>query len=241
MRYTNRHLLAIINHPRRGIALKDAPGDGGTGDSGGGTGNNDGGDDKGDSDTGDKKPDIKGDLDPDRAARSIAAARDGEKKAKAELKAEKDRVAAILKAAGLTPDGTQDPAEALKAAAAERDKATAAARDNAIELAIFRKAGKAGADPDRALDSRSVMAKFADLDPAAGDFGDKVEALLKQAVKNDPGLAASGATKSAGKSGGEFDGGSGGPGTAITEEQLAKMSSSEIAKAYAEGKLKHLM
>lgn len=212
MRYTNRRLLAAISYPHRGIALRDAPNDGGPGDGGGG-GN--GGDDKDgsgdDGDGDDKKPTIDGDLDPERAARTIAAARASEKKAKEELKAEKNRVAAILKAAGLTPDGKEDPAEALQKAVAERDAAATTARQNAIELAVYKVAGKkdVGADADAVLDSRGFMNRLKDADPNAADFHDQVKAAIKAAVKDNPRLAAQGAP--AGRMGSDITG-SGGTG-----------------------------
>jgi hypothetical protein len=188
---------------------------GGSGEGGDDTGSDDGSTDADQDGTtdqdgdGTKKPDIKGEFDPERHARSLAAAREGEKKAKAEAKAEKERVAAILKAAGLTPDGKTDPAEQLKAAAAERDKATAKARDTAVELAVYKTAGKAGGDPDAVLDSRGFLAQVADLDPDAADFADKVTAAVKAAVKANPKLAAASAGQGPGKQGADHSGGGG--------------------------------
>jgi hypothetical protein len=182
--------------------------DGGDGSSGGGTGSgaNSDGDDAGKAD--DNAPKIDGDFDADRARRAIAAARDAEKKAKGDAKVAKDQVAAILAAAGLKPDGTKDPAEQLKEAAAKADAAEKRARDTAVELAVYKSAGKAGADPDALLDSRGFLTAVADLDPDAADFGDKVTTAIKAAVKNNSKLAADGA-KGPGKQGADHSGNGG--------------------------------
>ena len=108
--------------------------------------------DQGDSD---KTPHITGDFDPDRAARTIAAARDGEKAAKAAAKQAQERLTAVLKAAGLTPDGKQDPAEQLRDALAERDKASTAARQSAVRLAVYQAAGEVG-DPPRTYSTAAL-------------------------------------------------------------------------------------
>lgn len=185
--------------PIYAIAGGSGEGDDDTGSDGGDGDGQDG--DTGQDGDGTKTPKIDGDVDKDRVARTIQAARDGEKKAKADAKAAKERVDAILKAAGLTPDGKTDPAEQLKAAAAERDKATAQARDTAIELAVYKAAGKAGGDPDAVLDSRGFLASVSELDPAAADFSDKVTAAIKAAVKANPKLAATPAGQGPGKQG----------------------------------------
>jgi len=150
----------------------------------GGTGEGD------DAKDGGKKPDIKGDVDPDRAARAIQAAREGEKAAKTAARIADERLKAVLAAAGLTADGKEDPAQQLKAAAEERDKAVAQARQTAVELAVYRSSSGAGADASALLDSRAFLTQVADLDPAAADFGDKVSAAIKAAIKANPKLAA---------------------------------------------------
>ncbi|MBN1174557.1 MAG: hypothetical protein JXA67_20480, partial [Micromonosporaceae bacterium] len=121
----------------------------------------------------------------------------------------KARTDAILKAAGLTPDGKTDPAEQLKAALAERDTAAAAARQTAVELTVYRTAGKAGADPDALLDSRTFLTAVAELDPAGADFADKVTDAIKTAVKTNPKLAAATAPAGQGpaKQGADITGG----------------------------------
>lgn len=193
-----------------GGASPDGDGaDSGTGDGDNGTGDQDGKADQ--TDTGDgKKPNIDGDVDKDRVARTIAAARAAEKKAKDDAKADRDRLAAVLKAAGLTPDGKTDPADALKTMATERDQAVAKARQNAVELAVYKSAGKAGADADAVLDSRGFLTSVADLDPDAGDFADKVTDALKSAVKANPKLAATQGGQGPARQGADHSGGSGG-------------------------------
>ncbi|GAB3224148.1 hypothetical protein GCM10027447_12480 [Glycomyces halotolerans] len=169
-------------HPSGGAP---AGNDDGSGDGGDDGQNNDGGD--GDSGKG---PKFDGDFDKDRAERALAASREAENKAKAALKAEKDRVAKILAAAGLTPDGKEDPAEQLKAAAAERDAAAEKARTTSVELAVYRTAGDNGGDPGKLLDSRAFTDSIKELDPNAADFADKVGKAIKAAVESHPHLAA---------------------------------------------------
>lgn len=243
MKHRNRRMLIAILGHGRGPALREAPGDGG-GEGSGSTGSTDDGAGKdGDGTTeGDSKtPKIDGDYDKERGAKAIAAARASEAKARADAKAANERMAAVLKAAGLTPDGKEDPAEALKKAAEERDKATTTARETALELAVYKVANKAdsGVNAEAVLDSRSFRSKVADLDPSSSDFGDKVSAAIKDAVKANPNLAAA-KQGAAGKSGGDFSSGTG-AGQPISEEQLAKMSNADKVKALREGKLQHLL
>lgn len=206
MKYRNRRMLLAINGIGRGPLHRDAPGDAG-GEGGSGTTGDNAGTGKDGAGTTGKTPAIVGDFDKALYERTLQAARDGETKAKADAKAEKEKTAAILKALGLTPDGKTDPEEALKTAQAAQATAAVKARETAIELGIHRQSGKAGVNPDRALDSRSVMSKFTGLDPDAADFGDKVKALLEKALKDDPGLAA--AAASAGKQGADITGSGG--------------------------------
>lgn len=208
MHNTRRRALSalagqVIGYRKDGRPIRLAAGGSGEGDSGGagsdgadGTGSTDaGGDGQGGKDgqgdsTDSKNPKIEGEFDKDRYERTLAAARAGEQKAKQEAKAERERVAAILKAAGLTPDGKADPAEQLKDALAERDAAAAKARDTAVELAVYKRAGKAGGDPDALLDSRTFRDAVKGLDPTSADFADKVTDAITAAIKANPKLAA---------------------------------------------------
>jgi len=161
----------------------DNPGDNGGGsDDAGKSGSSD-------ADTADG-PKIDGDFDADRAKRSIAAAREAEKKAKAEAKAAKERTDAILKAAGLTPGGNEDPAEQLKTAAADRDQKDQKFRDKSLRLAVRENADKAGADPVAVIDSATFRDTVKELDPEAADYDDQVVAAMKKAIKANPKLAA---------------------------------------------------
>ncbi|TCO64380.1 hypothetical protein [Actinocrispum wychmicini] len=85
--------------------------------------------------------------------------------------------------------------------AAQRD-----ARERAVDLAVYRAAGMAGADPDALLDSTAFRKRVAELDPAADGFAAKVTAAITAAVKDNPRLATSPAT--APRSGAEITGGS---------------------------------
>jgi hypothetical protein len=193
MHRTRRQLVAAVTGLNyHGPARRDAPTDADPAQGGAGAG-----------DTTDpatdpaKKPEIKGDLDPDRAARAIQAARDAEKAAKeraqtAEQK-HKDALDAIAVALGLKPDPKTDTAAMAAQTAKERDDANAVARAKTVELEVFRRAGKAGGDPDSLLDSRTFLARLAVLDPAASDFAEKVEAAIKDAIKENPKLAATAA------------------------------------------------
>ncbi|WKU08004.1 hypothetical protein [Micromonospora sp. HUAS LYJ1] len=180
-------------------------GDGGSGGEGGSSGDGSTGEGGDDTST-TKTPKIEGEFDPERHARALAAARDGERKAKAESKAKDERIAAILQAAGLTPDGKTDPAEQLKAAAAERDSATQKLRDKSLRLAVRENADKAGVDPTALLDSASFRAATAELDPDAADYDDQVVAAMKKALKANSRLAAN-AGQGAGRQGADHTGG----------------------------------
>jgi hypothetical protein len=199
--------FTIPRVPRGGWHRED-PTDNGEGR---GPGHDNGGGDTGkagDNDSGEKNgPKIEGEFDKERHERALAAAREGETKAKAAKKAADDRLAAVLKAAGLTPDGKEDPAEQLKAAAAERDKAAEKLRDKSLRLSVRENADKAGVDPAAVIDSTSFRQTVADLDVDAADYDDQVVAAMKKALKANPRLAAdSTPPKGAGKQGADHSG-----------------------------------
>lgn len=145
-----------------------------------------------------------------------------------------ERVAKILAALGLKPDGKADPDELAK----QHATASTDLRQSRIELAVFRTASKHQADADALLDSRTFLTGLADLDPSAADFGSKVEAAIKAAIKDNPKLKTAGPTPV--RNAGEITGGSG-DGAPITEDQLKAMTPEQIVKARADGKLKHLL
>ncbi|MFK0296690.1 hypothetical protein ACIQU6_40320 [Streptomyces sp. NPDC090442] len=104
----------------------------------------------------------------------------------------------IGRALGLVGDeATPDPAALTQQLAAEQQQA----RQAAVELAVYRAAGAAGADPDALLDSRQFATLAAGLDPADTAA---VQAAITDAIKTNPRLAAAPATPA--RSGSEFPG-----------------------------------
>jgi hypothetical protein len=101
--------------------------------------------------------------------------------------ARKEAEQELLKKLGLAKgDEKPDPDElAKKLTSAERD-----AQQSKVELAVYRTASKHQGDPSALLDSRSFLAKVADLDPSASDFAAKVDTAIKDAVKDNPKLRA---------------------------------------------------
>lgn len=142
-----------------------------------------------------------------------------------------EQIAQLL---GLKKGETADPvklAEQLTGKDAEL-------RQSRVDLAVHRKAGRLGANPDALLDSLGFRTSVRDLDPSAKDFDQSVESAIKDAVKANASLKATPTGPAV--SGGDFTGGTG-AGAPITDEQLSKMTPAEITKAYNDGKLKHLM
>ena len=182
-------------------------GDGGEGgDAGASEGANDGGNagsggagkggEKG-GDTGAQEWDGKVESLPADAQRIIADLR---KEAGDERVAAKT-LAAIQKALNPDAKGDEKPdAAALTKALTERE---ADAKQAKTELAVYRLAGKNGADPDALLDSRGFLAKLADLDPSDTT---KITKAIKDAVTENPKLKA---VLAAGASGADLTGGSG--------------------------------
>lgn len=153
-----------------------------------------------------------------------AEARKHEKRAK-------ENFAAVEELAKLKTSMQTDSEKAI--AAAKSEGATEAAKTFGARLAAaeFKAAVAAkGLDLGEALDLIDAS-KFVD------DKGDVDDDAIKKAVAK---LAKLAPAKGAGRSGGEFTGAPG-EGAPITEEQLNRMTPEQIAKAYAEGKLKHLM
>jgi hypothetical protein len=137
-----------------------------------------------------------------------------------------DKIATAL---GLKPDAATDPAALTAALTEAQAKSTAAAR----ELAIFKAAASAGADPSKLLDSNSFTSSVSGLDPSDGAA---ISAAITAAVAANPNLKA---VLAAAASGTEL-GGTGETGQ-ITEQQLAAMSPEEKVAALKAGKLQHLL
>jgi hypothetical protein len=147
------------------------------------------------------------------------------------LTASETRTAAILAAAGITPDA--DPVEAARTATAERDTATANALTSARELAIYKAAGTL-ADPSKLLDSNAFLTSVSGIDPTDGPA---ILAAITAAVTANPNLKAA---RAAGASSVDNPGGTGETGQ-ITEAQLAQMTPDQISAAYDKGQLSHLI
>ncbi|SCD40794.1 hypothetical protein GA0115251_10695 [Streptomyces sp. TverLS-915] len=135
-----------------------------------------------------------------------AKARTSAKKAAAD-EARTEIVQELGKALGLIKDDKDTPPDPA-ALTAQIERATAAHRETAVELAVYRGASKLGADPDALTDSRAFLRSIADLDPADEGFSKKVNAAIKQAVTDNPKLKA--AAPAPGRMGADFSGGSGG-------------------------------
>ena len=137
----------------------------------------------------------------------------------------------LLQKLGLTKEGetAPDPAQLAKDLAAERTAKTTTAR----ELAIFKAASAAGADPAKLLDSNSFMTSVQGLDPTDGTA---VAAAITAAVTANASLKAA---RAAGASGIEQTGGTGEQGQ-ITEAQLKTMTPNQIVAAQEKGLLRGL-
>jgi len=142
---------------------------------------------------------------------------------------------AVLSALGLK--SADDPAEAAKTAAAQRDAALAEAKQVKVENAVLRAARKAGADPEALTDSRSFMKQLDAIDPAADDFSAQVEAAINKAVEVNPGLKP---VTPPPRSGGPVGGGAPVAGQ-LSRDDLQTMSTDEINKAREEGRLNQLL
>ncbi|MGH3858238.1 hypothetical protein [Actinokineospora sp.] len=89
----------------------------------------------------------------------------------------------IGKALGLVKDDeAADPAKL----AAQVVESAETARQAQVELAVFKAASPAGADPMKLVDSRSFMAKIGKLDPSADGFGKKVADAVADHIKDNP-------------------------------------------------------
>lgn len=155
----------------------------------------------------------------------------------------------IAEKAGVDLEGTPDPAKLAEQVAAERTRAN----QSAVELAVYRAAGAAGANPDLLLDSRMFMAKTAALDPSAPDFAERVKAYATEAAAANPTLAAQQPAAAPAQgvppvvpspqlpaaSGGDF---SGAPGSARawTEADVDRATPAELARAIDAGLLAHM-
>ncbi len=201
--------FAVRHMPVKGWR-REEPGSG-EGGSGGGAGDDTGKTDDGDDTGAGKDPKIDGDFDAERAKRTIASAREGEKKANEKAKASDARLKAVLKAMGLGEDGKADPETQAKELTSRAEAAEARATKLAIKNAIRDGADKHKANAAELLDSQSFLSKLGDLDAAADDFDDKVADLVKAAVKANPGKFGAQTGQGAGARGADHSGGSNRP------------------------------
>lgn len=129
---------------------------------------------------------------------ALAASEAASKKAaeEAAVRVREEITQNLAKGLGLVAeDVPDDPQQLLDTATAQAREAQAVADTNAaearkarVELAAFRIADKAGADPDAVLDSRTFLRAVRDLDPADEEFGTKVQAAVEQALEVNPRL-----------------------------------------------------
>ncbi|MFF5984416.1 hypothetical protein ACFY78_36795 [Streptomyces olindensis] len=203
----------------------DDSGDGGTDDAGdddaGGTGDDDTAtDDDGKDDKAKPKPPAKKDGNEDPAAtiarlqKELKAANADAAKARTTAKktaadeARSEIVKELGKALGLIKDDDKEQAPPDPAALkAQIEKATAAHRETAVELAVYRGASKYGADPDALTDSRAFLSSIKDLDPADEGFAKAVSAAIKKAVEDNPKLKSAPAAPD--RTSSDFNGGGG--------------------------------
>lgn len=143
----------------------------------------------------------------------------------AKKKAADDARASIVqelgKALGLIQDDKDTAPDPAKLTA-EITRATAAHRETAVELAVFKRAGKGGADPDALTDSRAFLSKLKDLDPTADDFSKQLDAAIADAVKDNPKLKAGGTAATAAAVS-DFTGGDGQPDKATPSDDIDKI------------------
>jgi hypothetical protein len=196
-------------------------------DDAGGTGDDDTGDDAAKDDKPKPKPPVKKDEDPaaelarlrkelkqanaDAAKARTTAKKNAAEEAKAELVQQMGRALGLIKD---DKDEAPDPAKLT----AEIERATAAHRETAIELAIYRSAGKHGADPDALTDSRTFLNSIKDLDPSDEGFAKAVNTAIKKAVDDNPKLKSAPAAPE--RTSSDFNGGAGGSSEPQTIDEI---------------------
>jgi hypothetical protein len=160
-------------------------------------------------------------------------------KAQAADAAKKEMAQTIAKALGLVEDDANDPAKLT----ASLTNAQTEAKQARVELAVFRNAATAGADPAALLDSASFLASLAAVDP--NDAG-AVSAAIAAAVAANPrlGVAPSGtpAVTPPAPNPAQGAGGNGTAGVAqITRAELDRMDPDAIEQARLDGRLNTLL
>lgn len=96
----------------------------------------------------------------------------------------------VALALGVAQDDSEeapDPAEQVTALTRQIEETRTQADQSRLELAIYKTASAAGANPDALLDSRSFMSKLATIDPADTEA---VKSAISEATRNNPTLKA---------------------------------------------------
>jgi hypothetical protein len=160
-------------------------------------------------------------------------------KAQAADAAKKELAAQLSKILGNEDPDANDPvklAQSLTTSQADTKQAR-------VELAVFRNASTAGADPSALLDSSSFLASLAAVDPTDSAA---VTAAIQSAVAANPRLGAAPAGPATPQPPAPNPAqGAGGNGTAgvaqLTREQLTGMSPEAIEKARVDGQLNTIL
>lgn len=200
-----------------------------------------------------KAPKFEGEFDPAKFERLVEnlrgdVAAEKAKREALEKKAADDQATLMKRVAaafGLETDEDKPPtpeqlAKQLEEARGETKESRAQARQTAVELAVYKTAGRHGGDPDALLDSRSFANAIAKLDPSAADFDEQVGKAVKAAVDGNKKLAAKAPepkepdpTPAAGA---PMDGAPGGK-RQLTQADVDRMTPPQIAKALKDGRL----
>ena len=199
-----------------------------------------------------KAPKFEGEFDPVKFERLVEnlrgdVAAEKAKREAAEQKAKDDQAAFMKKVAsafGLEADEEKPPTpeELAKQLAEEQNRTKASddrARQTAVELAVYKTAGKHGGDPDALLDSRQFATAIAKLDPAGDDFSDEVGKAVKAAVEANGKLAAKAPeVKPEPKPAGAPMSGAPGGKRQLGAEDTQRMTPEQITQAVQEGRFK---
>ena len=198
-----------------------------------------------------KAPKFEGEFDPARFEKLVEnlrgdVASEKSKREAAEQKAQQDQADFMKKLAGLfgvetgeeKPPTPEELTKQLTDAQARTKEFEDAARQNAVELAVYKSAATHGGDADALLDSRGFAKAIADLDPSSPEFAASVEKAVKQAVEANPKLAVQkpAEPKPAVPAGGAPMSGAPGGKKQLGEEDAKRMSPEQISKAVEEGR-----
>lgn len=137
---------------------------------------------------------FEGEYDADRAAKLIEnlradLAKEKSKREQGAGQARQELIDQVKRSLGLGEDVPLEP-EQLTAQIADAQNA---AFNSAVELQVYRLAGRLGANADALLDSRSFLESLADMDgddPRADDFQKALEAKVQAALERNAGYRA---------------------------------------------------